>query len=383
MSYLLLTWLLAPLWWPIALLRRRFAPTPRRILLLEIAGIGDVVCSTAVFRVLRAHFPQAHIELLVEPFAADIVAGDPSVDGVIAWSSKTLRGLRGRLALTRRIAGFDTAICLNPGAAQLVAVCLAATPRRLSVLPDTPKMSYRLLRPLLTASSAHARGQVFVQTQLNLLRAFGIVSDDRRKSLRLPDAARHKVAALLPSRPLIGIAIGSGLKLKEIPEAVLRGVIGGLLAGGRNGVVLIGGEKERDKGARLLADFPGAPVVDLTGRLSLSESAAAIERLSLFIGVDSALTHIADALDVPIVCLGGPSDPVEQVPTGTHVRMLRRSPPCMPCSRVFLTPRDCLIGTRECVTGVTADEIIAASAALCPSVEAEPQRPSAHVGERT
>lgn len=360
MSYLLLTWLLAPLWWPIALLRRRFAPTPRRILLLEIAGIGDVVCSTAVFRVLRAHFPQAHIELLVEPFAADIVAGDPSVDGVIAWSSKTLRGLRGRLALTRRIAGFDTAICLNPGAAQLVAVCLAATPRRLSVLPDTPKMSYRLLRPLLTASSAHARGQVFVQTQLNLLRAFGIVSDDRRKSLHIPQAVRDSVAPLLPPGRLIGIAVGSGLRLKEIAESVLRELIAGLLAHQPATVILIGGEKEREKGARLQAAFPGGAIVDLCGRLSLSESTAVVGQLSVFVGVNSGMTHIADALGIAIVCLGGPSDVVEQGPNGERVIILHREPPCAPCDRVFGTPARCLIETRECVTGVTADEIIAA-----------------------
>ena len=152
MIYILLTWLLAPIWWPIAQLRKLGVSAPRRILIAEIAGIGDVVCSASLFQALRDRYPHATIDLLVDPIAQGLTQLLPMVNRVRVFAYAEQKGLKGRLKLAKIAAGYDTAICLIPSAAQLTGFCWGAVPRRLSVLPGNLNTSYRLLAPLLTGA---------------------------------------------------------------------------------------------------------------------------------------------------------------------------------------------------------------------------------------
>lgn len=377
MFYILLTWLSTPLWAALACWRRWRYPAPQRILLTEIAGIGDVVCSSAVFRALRAQYPKANIALLVESFSHDIAASDPNLDQVYSITAGKLRGMGGRLTLARLMRRYDTVICLNPGAAQLCAMCWSGTPRRLSVLPPAPKRSYRWLRPLLTATHSHQDHAVFVQSQLNLLRHLGVESRDCRKQLHITPAIQAHVDQMLGTGCHVGIAIGSGLAMKEIPEALLLVSIRFLQQHPGITTVLIGGPKEQSKARTLLAALGQTDgILDLTGKLALTESAALLSRLALFIGVNSGVTHMADALGTAIICLSGPSDVVEQGPNGPRVTILRQEPPCCPCDAVFSTPDRCRIGTRECIAEVPPVLLIAAiQQALTPEQERSDLRP--------
>ena len=169
MIYILLNWLLAPLWWPLAQVRKLACKTPRRILIAEIAGIGDVVCSTAVFKAVRERYPKAHIALMVDTVVAELAKQDVNLNEVIPFAYGEQRGLKGRLKLMRIMSNFDTMICLVPSAAQLTAACWAVVPRRYSVLPDVPTRSYQWLAPLITHVEAHETNTPFVRTQLHLL----------------------------------------------------------------------------------------------------------------------------------------------------------------------------------------------------------------------
>jgi ADP-heptose:LPS heptosyltransferase len=64
----------------------------------------------------------------------------------------------------------------------------------------------------------------------------------------------------------------------------------------------------------VLAALPGA--IDLAGKVSLSEAAACLARMSLFIGNDSGLMHLAAAAGAPTLGLFGPSSANEYAPSG-------------------------------------------------------------------
>jgi heptosyltransferase-3 len=85
------------------------------------------------------------------------------------------------------------------------------------------------------------------------------------------------------------------------------------------------------------------------GRLSLAASACLVKRARLYVGPDTAMTHIAAALGVPTVALFGPSNPVKWGPWPKHhppgtnpwhrcgsqavrnVVLVQGSPACVPC----------------------------------------------------
>lgn len=370
MIYILLTWLLTPLWWPVSRVSQLLMPVPRRILIAEIAGIGDVVCSTAVFRAVRDRFPDAHIALMVDTVVAPLAAQDAAIDQVIPFAYGAQRGFAGRLKLAAIMSRFDTFICLIPSAAQLSAACWACVPRRYSLLPDVRTTSYQLLSPLMTHTVSHITHTTFVGSQLQLLAPLGVAQDCLERHLVVQESSRMRVRPWLhrPATRWVGLAVGSGQGIKAIRPAILEAVVQRLLADATLGVVLIGGGKEEALANRLVAAHESDRLVNTAGQIALEDIPALIERLAVFIGVDSGVAYIADTLAIPMVYLPGPASPRDQGPIKARRVTLQKSLDCAPCSRVFVTPKSCATGTQACIAGFTADDIYNAVVSLLEDV---------------
>lgn len=363
MIYIVLTWLLAPIWWPVALLRKRLCPQPKCILIGEIAGIGDVVCSTAVFSAVRARYPEAHIALMIDSIAADLAPVLPAIDEVIVFRAADQRGIRGRFALMRRLSGFDTFMCLVPSAAQLTAACWATVPRRYTVLPDISVTSYKLLKPLMTHSCAHHSGKNFVATQLRLLAPLGVTGSFEARSLHVTESARKTAEAIIPDADYrwIGIAVGSGQGIKAMDPEVLGRLIRKLINDPRLGVLLIGGLKESALAEALCHQFAERQrCISTVGQISLGHLPGLLARLAVFVGVDSGVTYMADTLDIPLIYIPGPASPMDQGPIRAKRVDLSTPLDCAPCSRVFVTPKTCKTGTYLCTRKFSDQDIATA-----------------------
>ena len=368
MLYILLTWLLAPIWWPIALVRRIATPNPKRILIAEIAGIGDVVCSASLFQTLRDQYPDATIDLLIDPIARSLSPILPMVNKVLLFAYAEQKGLQGRLKLTRIAARYDTAICLIPSAAQLTAFCWGAVPRRLAVLPGRLNTSYQFLAPLMTGIACHTDGSYFPETQFELCKHLLSGCSMPQKALFVCEQA----APLLPAdTDWIGLLVSSGRALKRLSEAQLVAIIEGLLQNTekKQGVVLFGGPGDVAQATEVLAMLSrtgaSANVVNTVGQYELAKLPGLLQQLKLFIGVDSGVTHMADALGVPIVCIAGPVDLEEVYRPGKPRQMLcAKELDCYPCSTVFNTPGTCQRGDRACLQQLSAESVLAAASTL-------------------
>ncbi len=369
MLYILLTWLLAPLWWPVALLRRIATPTPKRILIAEIAGIGDVVCSASLFQALREQYPNATIDLLVDPIAKGLSPLLPMVNRVRLFAYPQQKGLKGRLKLACIATKYDTTICLIPSAAQLTAFCWGGVPRRFTVLPGNVSTSYRLLAPLMTRVAYHTDGSYFSATQFGLCKNLLPGHSMPQKTLLIP---KQEGSFQLPAdRDWIGLLVSSGRALKRLSEAQLVAIIEGLLQNTdkKQGVVLFGGPGDVEQASEVLAmlahSSASANVINTVGQYELAKLPGVLQQLKLFIGVDSGVTHMADALGVPIVCIAGPVDLKEvYLPSQSHQMLCAQELACYPCSTVFNTPGTCQRGDRACLRQLSAKSVLAAAATL-------------------
>lgn len=364
MSYILLTWLLAPIWWPLAIVRRFINNTPCRIVIFGIAGIGDVVCSTHLFEQLRARYPDAIIDLVVDPIAASLAPALFMVNRVIQFPYARQRGFMGRLRLAQCCLGYDTAICLIPSAAQLIGFCLAAVPRRLAVLPAPLNNSYRSLRPLLTDVALHHTRQYFLQTQASLFQALGVANIDARKWMPAPQLQLTTQVPHLKDTTNIGLLVSSGRALKRIEPEKLAAIIAQLLQSATAApvkIVLIGGPGDRNLAQSIVAqltDSQRAQIEDAVGHYALSELPSLLTQLSMLIGVDSGVTHMADALGVPVVCVAGPVDLNEVYQPGEARQRVTANLPCYPCSTVFDTPSQCRTGDLACLRQLNTDNVV-------------------------
>ena len=147
--------------------------------------------------------------------------------------------------------------------------------------------------------------------------------------LWLDDFARHAAARIAAdAAALLVLAPGGVSSEKKWPAerfaAVARRLHDGPLSGAR--VIVLGAaardaETTRTLAASLHAD--GVAVLDLGKGIDLLAAAALMERATLCIGNDNALTHIAAAAGAPTLTIFGPTDERVRAPYGPRTRTIR------------------------------------------------------------
>jgi heptosyltransferase II len=103
----------------------------------------------------------------------------------------------------------------------------------------------------------------------------------------------------------VAIAPGARHTTKRWP-AERFSALGRMLVAEKNArIVILGGEAERELATEVSRAIDGGDVVNLAGRVSLLESAAAIDCCSVVVSNDSAITHLAAARGRPTVSIFG------------------------------------------------------------------------------
>lgn len=360
MIYVLLTYLLYPFIYLLTSIKRK--KELERILVIQTAKIGDMICSTPVFREIKKKYPSAHLTLLIDPVTKGVIEKNPNIDEIITIRHTDFKGLAGKVKLSGLIrkGNYDAAVCLNPNVPYAVALFWGLVPLRLSVMPDHTGITFRLASGLFSHIEKHVRGRMVIETYMRMLRSIGVESEDISKEVYRPDGVEAGVG---PSdMPLTGIAISSGNKMKEMEADKITALVNKLLDNTGTYIALIGSGPDKDSAEELCKSFSHKErVINAVGKFSLVELPALIERLSLFIGVDSGITYMADALSIPLINVAGPADMQDQRPTGGGVVIIQKEMECVPCSHAFRSPYSCRLNTRECITSVSVDEIFSAA----------------------
>lgn len=374
MLYILFTYLAAPLLYSLILLRRR--KQIKNILVIQTAKIGDVISSTPVFREIKNGYPEAHLTVMATTVTLELLKNNPHVDEIITMNHKDYKGLSGKLKLAAllRKGRYDIAVCLNPNVLFALATFWGLVPGRISVVPNFLGATFKCASVFFSSRERHVSGRLVIETYLRMLRAIGIESNNISKEVYKSKTAENRVRQLFGElkEPLIGIAVSSGNKLKELGSEKIMQLAQILLDTPDISVVLIGTSEDR-AAASMIVDSLGKRerIVDATGKLSLGELPALIERLSLFVGVDTGIVYMADALSVPVIDIAGPSDMEDQRPTGAKSRILQKKIQCVPCSHAFHAPYACMRNTRECLQLMPVREICYAIKEFFPEVRCQ------------
>jgi len=147
-----------------------------------------------------------------------------------------------------------------------------------------------------------------VEKQLDALRVLGIFPKSEQRDLffHIPENAQDQVTTLLPEKPFIQIHPVSRWMFKTLPEETIAEVIRYLHERGEQ-VVLTGSSDpiEMEMNAQINNLVPSA--INLSGKLTLKELGAVIEKSKMVITVDSVPLHLASALKKPTVAIFGPT----------------------------------------------------------------------------
>src|SRR4030042_579969 len=115
-------------------------------------------------------------------------------------------------------------------------------------------------------------------------------------------------------------------------------------------LLLFGKEEERPIVYEILRHL-GAKGIDLTGKTSLLQLAALLERCHLLVTNDTGTMHVATAVGTPVVALFGSTDPQITGPWGDDHGGVKKDVSCSPCWK-RICPTD-----HRCMELITVDEV--------------------------
>ncbi|MEI8011042.1 MAG: glycosyltransferase family 9 protein [Candidatus Omnitrophota bacterium] len=202
---------------------------------------------------------------------------------------------------------------------------------------------------------------------VRLFESFGISAPLQLKGSYAVSAADMTWVRGIIKLPYIVLALGGSIALRRFSKEQAVAICRGIMGKGYS-VVLLGGTDVSGLAQAVIAGIQDQRVQDVTGKITLSQSAALIAEARQFIGHDSGLLHMAGALGVPSVAVFGPGNKDKWGPKGSQDVVICQELPCSPCTWFGYTLLTCQ-RKAMCIHGPDyrgCDEIVAA---ICESVK--------------
>lgn len=375
--------------------------TPRRILIVNPFGIGDVLFTSPLIRAVREAFPTSTVGYLCNRRTERILISNPHLNKCFVyekdeleslWRRSPWKGLWSLLSLTRQIRRerFDLVIDLSLGERYSFLLKLIGVRRRVG-------FHYRHRGRFLTegVSIDGYHDAHIVDYYRRLLRFLGIQllkdglelspppEDQRWAAQWLRDhQLDEKGLILVGIVPAGGVSWGGDASFRRWGFEEFAAVGDALVE--RFGVrILLFGEAADATICRTVARLMKSPTIDLSGQTTLGQFVGLLGRLKLVICNDGGPLHLAVSQGVPTVSIFGPVDPHVYGPyplSPSHLTVYHAGLPCRPCYHQFKLP-PCPY-ERACLTTLGSEEVIEACGRLLETARnrhptmkpAEPQR---------
>jgi heptosyltransferase I len=351
------------------LARREF----KRILLIKPSSLGDVLHGLPVLHGLRTRYPSARIDWLINKSFAPLLHAHPEIDDLVIFD----RGRFGRMAYSPGTAAafarfvrdlrrrhYEMVIDLQGLFRSGFLARATGAPVRIGPADAREGATWFYTHRLAPMDSdTHAVDRNYAVAGLLGFADVPIefpLPVDRQAEAAVAKRIREHLdgdfhpkasGANLRHGPLLAIAPGARWETKLWPVERFVEVVKQL---GADGVrcVLLGGADDVPSCGQIAASAQS--VLDLSGRTSIAEFVAAISLADAVLCLDSAAAHVAAALDKPVICITGPTNPARTGPYRGG-RIVRLELDCSPCyfRRLSQCPHD-----HRCMRDLTADEVV-------------------------
>ncbi|MBI4388201.1 MAG: glycosyltransferase family 9 protein [Candidatus Omnitrophica bacterium] len=304
----------------------------RKILVISLTNLGDVILTAPVLATLKKHFPGASLSVVIGPKAAGLLQGSRTVDHVMIYDKRKMslfQKLRWVGELRRE--KFDLVVDLRN---TLIPYLIGARYHF---------NSFAIKKPLSMRERhlSHLSGLRLP----NFEASFDFFSE---KDVQQYQEKLIRESVVLESGFLV-IAPGAGSYLKRWPIDRFQEVARHFARSGKQ-VMIVGSEAEKDLGAQIKQSVP---VVDMCGLFTLRELAALLKDAELVLSCDSAIMHLANEQNAPVVSIFGPTDEKKYAKFGAKNRVIRVSLPCTPCERAH-----CKFKREHCMEDLSVEQVI-------------------------
>ncbi|MBN1541472.1 lipopolysaccharide heptosyltransferase II [candidate division KSB1 bacterium] len=321
------------------------------ILLIHTAFIGDLILTTPLIREAKKKFPDGRLSLLVTPQTAPLFSKNADIDEIIVYDKRgKQRGVAGFLRLLSRIRRqrFDQVLLPHRSLRSSLLSFFSGASIRIGF--DRAAGSWLLTHKLPYREDRHE-----VDRNLSLLNAVGVYIDGVEPEIVTDQQDRDAVLELLSkaeidiNAEIIGVAPGSVWPTKRWPAHYFKALIHMLQERGLQ-VILLGGKADEELAVALTPPLHRS-ILNLVGKLSLTESAEILKLCRVLVTNDSAPMHLAAAVGTPTVSIFGPTvTRFGFAPRGNRHRIVEIDLPCRPCGKHGGI--QCPLKTHACMTHI-------------------------------
>lgn len=295
------------------------AHSQKFVVLYPTGNIGDMVCITPLFKIIKKHNSDATITVIGASKNRELLRYHKDIDEYIDIPGSMWKLIR--IVQSRK---FDAGIIINLDVVNLATLymgcvkgisCLRLT-REYAHMETVP---YRLLTPLVH-NIEYFPGQYVPEQYLKLLNPFGIDDTQSQKTLfHSPESALKiteelELFGIQRDEKIIVIAPGAGSDIKRWPTDRFAEVAQYLSNTHNIPLVIIGGANDQHSVQDMIQSLDAKVRYWSPGPQSFDELKAVLARAHLVIGNDSGAIHVGEAVGSLTLTIAGVTD------VGEHIR---------------------------------------------------------------
>ncbi|MBK8982373.1 MAG: glycosyltransferase family 9 protein [Ignavibacteria bacterium] len=329
----------------------------KKILIIQTAFLGDVVLTIPMVQEIKSKYPDAVIDFLCIPSTSDLLRNNPGIRELIPYDKRN-SGIRGLADIVKKIRNEKYDVVISPHRS-----FRSAAISFLSKADDTVSFDKSSFSFLYKTIIKYDTGIHEIQRNLRLLLPLGIdLHKIVRPELNISIQEKRKIDSIFyehrirEDEKFLVIAPGTIWFTKRFPEQKFINLCN-LLTGLDKRIFLIGSKDDKRISDFIVNNSRFRNFINLTGTLSVMESAELIRRSKLIITNDSAPMHIANSMNTDVCAIFGATVPeFGFYPYGKNDKIFQtENLRCRPCS--IHGSAKCPIKTFVCMLKIDEKEI--------------------------
>jgi len=345
--------------------------TPKKILVIRLDHVGDVVMTSPAFSMLRDRFPKAKIFLLADSVSQQLFNEDPRFDDILVFNWPWVHQKKNNRFSFSKVK-------------ELIRMIIRLRKERIDLFVDfRGDLRFIILFGVLTGAkirignsrsgetsllhycSVYDNDKHEVERVMDVIKCFDITNPKPRPELFLNDTETYLIKKFVKNETKLSdfpaklalIAPYSSKDIKSWPVAYFKEVIDYLLS--KNFAVIVVGTEDDEENAREMISGFHTNVFSFAGKTSVRQLAALTSVSTVIVGVDTGVLHIASCFNIPIVAIFGPTRSVEFRPYSPHSSLVQTN--TCHCNQFLHAKCDCSVeGYANCLFKLTPAPVIQA-----------------------
>jgi lipopolysaccharide heptosyltransferase II len=333
----------------------------KKILVVRLSSIGDIILTTPLLRSLKKTWPDAHVTFVIKKQFEELLASCPYIDELITFDkNEGLPGLQ-RIKHSLKQQKLDLFLDIHKNwRSRYLRLGLGA-----GKITSYRKLIFK--RTLLIGLKINLYGEAkpVYERYFDSVKPYHITYDGMGTEIHIPEGKSNKVREALTKAgfcfdsPLVILCPAATYLNKQWKPQGFVETAQRLIRDKSVFIVIHGGNGDKQLCSDI-ANQIGNRAVSMAGMFSLSESAALLHFASLVVANDSGLLHLAQSQQRPVIGIYGPTTrELGYFPVDLNSTVIETNVSCRPCTHNGLN--HCPKKHFKCMNDITADQIIDAA----------------------